>query len=1280
MSQQTQQALLEQQKELIAKVTATKNHENTLRDLNKIQTTLRSKYGMHYSDQPDFNYSYRNGLVAKSSTFGRSTFGSQQADEASAKQKAVSTKQFVEQAKEAGYDNASIVNAASTGQTLLPSQNQNVTQFVQQAQAAGYFNDQISNAVIKGETLLPSQNPRVQEYVAKAKEAGANNAQIVQGTLSAPAKASLPISDTNEENSSQRLGADSNNISNDNLLSERRSNSTLDSNNNSGLLGNTSGYSQRRENLANTEEVIRNLEKKQDDYLRGFRISSIEGSGKTVPLFSNNWIGNSAKGLLEAPLNIAGTTIVQGAKLANVIERLETPSTHLKTVGEIGEAIVPATVGFVKGLNPKTPEGFVNDILLVSTFRFPELAKRSYAKAEEFLEFKPEKTVIRETAPIREVDIASNPAAKAREVSGVKSFEQVVPTAFERESSLIAVTTGRQFGQVKQVVTILPKIERGTIKTKFSSDNINVEQPVLDVVSGGSSEAVVYPSQGQSFPAENIITPARGIVDSIIPINGNGITNSKTFLSSAEYDSLYNARPTQSLSEFVSGAERPEISLSPAESEFYYGSREIPTSSGVVESSSKTLAIPTPKKVINTPEFLGEPISKETTGLVSKGELKIIDKENAILKSTNLAINKQGPRVSRTFGQINAPEIKAVRGVEISGEARPSFLKGERSEVYNLGEEITTIEQYPAESLTFGRYTTSGNGKVSDVNIRFEERGRIGRATTLKPDASLTHEFENIEKELSISEFKPERISSSASDLKQLKGQVGYKQLPYLKEVEPTIKEFKVGFERQTKAKPYYNRDERISSGISSIFDDKVFVKNPDEGLILLNDIESLSDKRFVSPRIKAESEAIVNEAFEKLFPEPRKANPVRLERLERSLKKQPTDFSKQFELLEEGKARGPPKYTNPNGDVFTFGETQPTSKVEKVKVPSVNEQFGVSKETQALEKEAEEASPKKENIFDSFINEPKNEETINADTASTQTSSASYAYSEEFGGNLNQVSRLAKPSPYSRPGFEAEFTYPKHEVLPPQQKPFVIPALSRGSNQIQRQAPSVLIDTRSNVVQAPKTNILSVQKSAQQLKSSSASILKPDVATRTESLSKSATIFKADTAQVQKVQTDLIQVQKPALVTISRPSFTTPRTPFFEQPPLEPRTEVIPSNSDKKKRRLAIGYASLVRVRGKFERSSKVFETEREAQEEGKLRVRNSAAATLRVTRVNAEPNSVFKQRTSASDFYRKESGDLIQFAKKRISTQGEKVEITLKGIQANRINSQSVFGRKRK
>lgn len=84
----------------------------------------------------------------------------------------------VQAAKDAGFNNADIANAAASGKALLPSQSSQTQAFVKQAQNAGFNNADIANAAISGKALLPSQSSQTQEYVSQAKAQGKSNADI----------------------------------------------------------------------------------------------------------------------------------------------------------------------------------------------------------------------------------------------------------------------------------------------------------------------------------------------------------------------------------------------------------------------------------------------------------------------------------------------------------------------------------------------------------------------------------------------------------------------------------------------------------------------------------------------------------------------------------------------------------------------------------------------------------------------------------------------------------------------------------------------------------------------------------------------------------------------------------------------------------------------------------------------------------------------------------------------------------------------------------------------
>jgi hypothetical protein len=110
-------------------------------------------------------------------------------------------------------------------------------------------------------------------------------------------------------------------------------------------------------------------------------------------------------------------------------------------------------------------------------------------------------------------------------------------------------------------------------------------------------------------------------------------------------------------------------------------------------------------------------------------------------------------------------------------------------------------------------------------------------------------------------------------------------------------------------------------------------------------------------------------------------------------------------------------------------------------------------------------------------------------------------------------------------------------------------------------------------------------------------------------------------------------------------------------------------------------GYEVLVRSKGIFKRVA-TTKTVGEAFTAGRMKVQNTAAASFKVKPINQGENiNAAGKRLLPSNVYyesKKEPGTFIQRREKRISTAGEKREITFKGIfsQKTKTARRGIFG----
>jgi hypothetical protein len=121
---------------------------------------------------------------------------------------------------------------------------------------------------------------------------------------------------------------------------------------------------------------------------------------------------------------------------------------------------------------------------------------------------------------------------------------------------------------------------------------------------------------------------------------------------------------------------------------------------------------------------------------------------------------------------------------------------------------------------------------------------------------------------------------------------------------------------------------------------------------------------------------------------------------------------------------------------------------------------------------------------------------------------------------------------------------------------------------------------------------------------------------------------------------------------------------PFVGRPP----SGIMQHRKDKKKK-FNLGYSAYVRKKGKFQRIATGLARE-QAIYAGASDVRTTAAATFQVRQEGFTQNEDRGLFNNMRDFVQKKADTFIQKAAKRISSQGEKQQITFKGIAARRMS----------
>ena len=189
------------------------------------------------------------------------------------------------------------------------------------------------------------------------------------------------------------------------------------------------------------------------------------------------------------------------------------------------------------------------------------------------------------------------------------------------------------------------------------------------------------------------------------------------------------------------------------------------------------------------------------------------------------------------------------------------------------------------------------------------------------------------------------------------------------------------------------------------------------------------------------------------------------------------------------------------------------------------------------------------------------------------------------------------------------------------------------------------------------------------------ASKSKTDTKTDTKTKSKSKATFK----QINKQIIDTKTIQEKALIQETNPvqesiniydQSITPRTTFKMVTPtipikgfgvIFPKVDLHNTKKDK------IGFDVFARIKGKFQRVNQDALSKQHAINYGTFHVGNTSSASFKIVE-SSNPLGTFKGTGEISNFYKskKESGVYIEKRGKRITSLGEKQEITMKGLFA--------------
>jgi len=225
------------------------------------------------------------------------------------------------------------------------------------------------------------------------------------------------------------------------------------------------------------------------------------------------------------------------------------------------------------------------------------------------------------------------------------------------------------------------------------------------------------------------------------------------------------------------------------------------------------------------------------------------------------------------------------------------------------------------------------------------------------------------------------------------------------------------------------------------------------------------------------------------------------------------------------------------------------------------------------------------------------------------------------------------------------------------------------------------IVDTKSSSTQVRALRESHKQERATIIDNARETITTPDVTTDVVRLSKQ----NREISQTPKLQlrtsTSSIQIQQTSAVPFESPILP-PNQPIS---PVTPITENIPIPSirlpggfarpKEQERRRSKVFSTYVKRRGRFIRIGRDLSKEK-ALELGAKEVRATSAATFRIQQegfTDKQDKGSFMQ--NMSDFVQKRADTFIQRAAKRISSRGEKQEITFKGVAASRMRRNRIL-----
>lgn len=211
------------------------------------------------------------------------------------------------------------------------------------------------------------------------------------------------------------------------------------------------------------------------------------------------------------------------------------------------------------------------------------------------------------------------------------------------------------------------------------------------------------------------------------------------------------------------------------------------------------------------------------------------------------------------------------------------------------------------------------------------------------------------------------------------------------------------------------------------------------------------------------------------------------------------------------------------------------------------------------------------------------------------------------------------------------------------------------------------------SLVQEPKTDVLvfseSISSLRKEARAESVAITYPVNVLQTENILRAETV--TETKQVQRLQTDLFTETIQETTPVTRKSMKVDVVPG----PVPP-DKVFSFKTEGEKKQSG-KYEVQVREKGIFKTIS-VASSPQEAFKFGQRKVEQTASASLRIKNMGGTGDvlSIGRSILPKKSFYesKKEPGVFIQRREKRISSPGEKREITFKGLMVKK--SRSIFG----